>query len=93
MIDSLMLAARRAAAAVQRSWQRRRALAELRALDDRMLADIGLQRDNLESVVAAMDADRMMHGVPHPAAVMAVEAQNLAALGRGFRSTTADRAA
>ena len=46
---------RRLVRAVRRWWRRERAIAELARLDDTMLADIGLHRSEIRSVVAEID--------------------------------------
>ena len=51
VIASLALGAARLVAAAVRDVRGRRAAAELRELDDRMLADIGLSRSDIEQAI------------------------------------------
>jgi uncharacterized protein YjiS (DUF1127 family) len=39
-------------------WHNKRAIAQLEALDDRMLKDIGIERSQIESAVDGTDHDR-----------------------------------
>ncbi|HEX7007660.1 MAG TPA: DUF1127 domain-containing protein [Alphaproteobacteria bacterium] len=48
--------ARRLVAAVLRRWRRARYIAELRALDDRTLTDIGLHRSDIRGAVIAAES-------------------------------------
>lgn len=93
MFAALGQSIRNGFAALGRAWQRRRALAELRALDDRMLADIGLQRDTLESQIAALEAEQTGVASVHPAASLAAQIQFDASFSHGSRPVPADRAA
>jgi len=80
-------------AAIGRWWRRRAALAELRALDDRMLQDIGLSRAELPEVTARhakskrplartragiVATDEAAHARPAPAPVVPLPADRTA---------------
>lgn len=54
---------RRWARAVTKNWKRRRMIAALHAMDDRLLRDIGIYRNDIERVVDGFD-ERELRMVP-----------------------------
>ena len=69
-------AAKKLADTLRAGRQRRKARHELMALDDRMLADIGLRRDNIDAV---------LRGYPVREVRIVVEDRPSTALDEGFR--------
>ncbi|MCA8869155.1 MAG: DUF1127 domain-containing protein [Rhodobacteraceae bacterium] len=53
-----------------RQWRRRRMIAALRAMDDRLLNDIGIHRQDIEPIVDGFD-DRELRMLPVAAELMA----------------------
>ena len=57
---------RRAARAVIKSWKRRRMVASLEAMEDRLLRDIGIYRGDIKRVVYGYDAYDLSMGTVAP---------------------------
>jgi len=76
VLRSLAAAARRLRAGLVAARRRRQAIAELRRLDDRLLADLGVERDAIPALV-----DRLMESPPKARAPSAPAESTLAGPG------------